>query len=133
MGGSVFSRYFDVFTAKPGGAGADQFGRFPVPGEQTLDLPQGRVRIYYDVAQGYPGSDHTFRAPRDFRVTIADAETGEAVPIRLKLPLGGSSVERNDFARTYIGRVEIAKAGRYRVTASLDAPQPDEPHVSLGK
>ena len=131
MTGSVFSRYFDVFSAKPGSPDADRHGRFAVPGEETFELSKGRVRIYYDEARSWLGDD-TFRAPRDLEVSIAEADSGTVVPIRFKLLLGGASAAVQGFVRTYVGRVEIPHDGRYRVRAHVEEPPPHDPHLSLG-
>ena len=133
MGASVFARYFDVFTSKPGSPDAERHGRFAVPGEQVVELPQGRVRIYYDEAYGFPADDNSFQPPRDLEVSIADADSGEDVPIRLKLRLGAACIEHNDFSRAYVGRIEVPRAGRYRVVARVQQPSPHDPHLSLGK
>ena len=132
MADSAFSRYFDVFTARPGSKKAARFGRFAVPGEETLELPEGRVRIYYDENEGNPSDDSGWDHPDDLKVSIASAVTGEEVPIRFKLSFGQSSSEKRHFARAYVGRVEIPSAGSYKVTATVTNPSPRDPHVSLG-
>ncbi len=132
MGGSVFSRYFDVFTARPG-----RPTLIVMVGSQSQE---SRPWSYRRAACGstttlpavIPAIMRRSGPPSDLEVSIRDATTGEDVPIRLKLAVGAASKERSDFARTYIGRVEITHAGRYRVTARLPNPQPDDPHLSLG-
>ena len=132
MGDSGFSRYFDVFTARPGSKKADQHGRFSIPGEQTLELPKGRVRIYFDTAMGDTSDDSGFSPPEDLSVSVVDEQTGEEVPIRHKLSFGVSSNETSSFTRTYVGRMELPHAGPYKVSASQPGGGYPEPHLSLG-
>jgi hypothetical protein len=133
MGDSAFSRYFDVFTARPGSKKADQHGRFSIPGEQTLQLPKGRVRIYFDTATGSPGDESGFAPPSDLSVKVVDEGTGEEVPIREKLSFGVSSHETKSFTRTYIGRIEVPHDGTYKVSATTQPSDTyPEAHLSLG-
>jgi hypothetical protein len=132
MGDSAFSRYFDVFTAKTSSKKADQHGRFAIPGEQTLQLPQGRVRIYFDTAISDRGDDSGFSPPDDLSVKVVDEQTSAEVPIRYKLSFGVSSHEKKNFARTYVGRMEIPHAGSYTVTAAQPGGGYPEPHLGLG-
>jgi hypothetical protein len=129
---SAFRRYFDVFTARPGSKNADRHGRFSIPGEQTLELPKGRVRIYFDTATGSPGDESGFSPPGDLAVAVIDEQTGEEVPIRHKLSVGVSSHETSKFTRTYIGRMEVPHAGAYKVSATQPSGGYPEPHLSLG-
>jgi hypothetical protein len=131
MGDSVFSRFFDVFTARPGSKVADQYGRFSIPGEQSLDLPEGRVRIYFDTTAGSPGED-ALGTPDDLSVKIVDEQSGEELPIRYKLSVGASSAETGSGTRTYVGRIEVPHEGTYRVSASQPSGGYPEPHLSLG-
>ena len=130
---SSFVRFFDVFTARPGGRHADKHGRFAIPGETTIQLPPGRVRIYYDVNWGDTSEDSSFDAPDDLEVKVTESATGEEVPIRRKLAYGQSSKQTRNFSRGYIGRIEVAREGEYKVEASASTPASEEPHLSLGK
>jgi hypothetical protein len=130
---SNFSRFFDVFTAKAGSKHADRHGRFPVPGDTTLHLPQERVRIYYDVNWGDTSEDSNFDAPDDLEVKITEVATGEEVPIRRKLGFGVSATQTKNFSRGYIGRIEVPREGDYKVEATASADPSEEPHLSLGK
>jgi hypothetical protein len=132
VGDSSFSRYFDVFTAHPGSKKAEQYGRFPIPGEQAIQLPEGRVRIYFDTATGSPGDESGFAPPEDLSVAVVDEQTGEEVPIRHKLSSSVNSQETSSFTRTYVGRMEITHEGSYKVSASQPGDYP-EPHLSLGR
>ncbi|MGH2982863.1 MAG: hypothetical protein ACRDK5_01195 [Solirubrobacterales bacterium] len=132
MSDSAFSRYFDVFTARSGSKKADQHGRFSIPGEQMLELPKGRVRIYFDTATGSPGDESGFSPPSDLSVKVVDEQTGEDVPIRHKLSFGVSSHETRKFTRTYIGRMDVPHAGAYKVSATQPSGGYPEPHLSLG-
>jgi hypothetical protein len=121
---------FDVFSAHPGRATAARYGRIPVPGEATLELPAALVRIYYEV-DGGAGS--TFHPPADLVVEVHDA-AGVEVPIRKKLRYGRASHRTwGGEGRTYVGRIELPRAGAYVVTARRTAVGIHEnPRVCLG-
>ena len=121
---------FDVFSASPGGATAARYGRVPVPGEATLELPAALVRIYYEV-DGGAGS--TFHPPADLVVEVRDA-VGREVPIRKKLRYGRASHRtRSGEGRSYVGRIEVPRAGAYVVTARRTvAGIHENPRVCLG-
>jgi hypothetical protein len=121
---------FDVFTAGPGNAAAARYGRLPVPGEATLELPAGLVRIYYEV-DGGAGS--AFQPPADLVVAVHDA-AGTEVPVRHKLRYGRASQRTwGGEGRTYVGRIEVPRAGAYVVAARRTAVGLHEnPQVCLG-
>ncbi len=133
MADSTFSRYFDVFTAKSGSKKAEKHGRFAIPGEATMLLPQERVRIYYDVNWGDTSEDSNFDAPEDLEVKITSVATGEEIPVRRKLASAVSSKQTKNFSRGYIGRIEVPQEGEYKVEATASTPASEEPHLSLGK
>jgi hypothetical protein len=130
---SSVKRFFDVFSAKPGSRHADKHGRFAIPGESTMQLPAGRVRIYYDVNWGDTSEDSNFDAPDDLQVKVTSIDTGEEVPIRRKLASSVSARQTRNFSRGYIGRIEVEREGEYKVEASASTPASEEPHLSLGK
>ena len=121
---------FDVFSASPGGATAARYGRTPVPGEATLELPAALMRIYYEV-DGGAGS--TFHPPADLVVEVRDA-VGREVPIRKKLRYGRASQRTwGGEGCTYVGRIEVPRAGAYVVSARRTAVGVHEnPRVCLG-
>ena len=133
MAESSFRRYFDVFTARPGSKKAEQHGRFAIPGESTMELPEGRVRIYYDINWGQPGDESGLDHPDDLEVRISAVDTGEEIPIRRKLASAVNSHETKNFTRCYVGRIEAPRQGQYKVTAKASTPASEEPHLSLGR
>ena len=122
---------FDVFSAHPGREEAARYGRLPVPGEATLELPAALVRIYYEVDRG---ASSTFHPPSDLVVEVHDA-SGVEVPIRKKLPHGRASRRTwGGAGRTYVGRIEVPRPGAYVVTARRTAVGIHEnPRVCLGE
>lgn len=132
MADDTVGGFFDLLTARPGSKKAARYGRFAVPGEAKLDLPKGRIRIYYDEAIDVRSDSSTFDAPADLEVTVADAEIGSSVPIRVKPRDQISSSGRRDLARTYVGRVELPRAGRYLIKVVVAEASTHDPHVSLG-
>lgn len=132
MANGSFGRFFDVFTAKPGSDKAFQYGRFALPAEEKVELPAGRVRIYFETSASDLQDDSSFKAPDDLSVRITGAAGGE-VPIRHKLKHGVRSAESRGFARTYVGRVEVPSEGTYTVAATRPSGDFPDPHLALGK
>jgi hypothetical protein len=124
--------FFDLLTARPGSKKATRYGRFAVPGEATTELPDGRVRVYYDEVIDLRNDEGGFDAPDDLEVTVVDAATGAAVPIRLKPADQVSSSAKRAMARSYVGRFETPKAGAYVIRATVGQASPNDPHLSLG-
>jgi hypothetical protein len=114
------SRFFDVYAAQPDGAAAARHGRVPIPGEATLELPAGRVRIYYEVDEG--ATSTRFQPPEQLVVRVRDA-AGDRLPIRAKLKNStAASRVATGFGRTYVGRFEVSRPGPHSVSAELTAP-----------
>ena len=98
-----------------------------MPGEATLKLPAGTVKLRYQVSIR-TATDDPFRAPPELDVTIVGAG-GEAIPIERTPPAAGASSARNaylGYVRAPIGQAEIDAAGDYTVTAG-PAPPPATP------
>src|SRR5262245_35540972 len=119
-----------MFTARSGSKKAAQYGRFPIPGEETMQLPAGRVRIYFDTTTGSPGLEGGTPDPDELSVAVIDEQSGDELPIQLAP--GVNARETQSFTRTYVGRLEIPHEGSYKVKASQPGDYP-EPHLSLGR
>jgi hypothetical protein len=115
----------------------DAFGSVPVPGEDVLTLPSGRVALRYQVSIMSPLKG-SFKAPGELEVTIVSAATGEAVPIE-RLGAGAPAWQNSALghARAPIARAEIPRAGEYLVTAgpalTIETSNHSDPTVLVGR
>jgi hypothetical protein len=125
--------FFLVFRSR---RTADDFGTFAVPGEATVMLPVGKLKLSYQESYKAPSSGDSihFDVPSGLSVTVT-APTGETLDI--KGPgfrgMGASLNTGSGWSRALIGTVQIAQVGEYTVTAQGDLPNAIEPQVLIGK
>jgi hypothetical protein len=115
---------------------ADDYATFAVPGEATVMLPAGKLKLSYQESYKAPSSGDTidFDIPSASSVTVM-APTGETFDI--KGPgfrgMGASLNTGSGWSRALIGTVQIAQVGEYTVTAHGELPNAIEPQVLIGK
>ncbi len=114
------------------------YGSIRVPGEVTLTLPAGKVKLTYQesvhVGGGGEGSPIDFYPPDDFELAITPA--GGGVPLQLRQR--GTSAQTiaawfpgGPRSSTVLGSVEV-EAGDYVVRAQSSAQDLVEPVVLVG-
>jgi putative oligomerization/nucleic acid binding protein len=135
-GAGVLGRVVDTLAARPAGAGFDRYGRFGVPCEETLELPAGRVRIYWEDPHAAPAeSSEASVVPRDLVVSVREAASGEELPLSLA-PFGGTTSRHGDWreavARSHVGSFDVPQPGRYTVVGDVEVPRGDECRLCLG-
>jgi hypothetical protein len=125
--------FFLVFRSR---RTADDYGTFAVPGEATVMLPAGKLKLSYQESYKAPSSGDTidFAVPSALSVTVM-APTGETLEV--KGPgfrgMGASLNTGSGWSRALIGTVQITQVGEYTVTARGDLPNAVEPQVLIGK
>jgi hypothetical protein len=126
--------FYRVFAGR---AAADDYGRFMVPGETTVTLPAGKLKISYQEEYKASGAGDTidFGVPGALKVEVASAAGGDPLPI--KGPgfkgMGENLDTGSGWSRARVGTVEIAEPGDYTVTASPAIEGGVEPKILLGK
>lgn len=125
---------FRVFASRKS---AGDYGRFMVPGETTVTVPAGKLKISYQEEYKASGSEDSidFGVPGALQVTIANAAGGDPLPI--KGPgfrgMGEHLDTGSGFSRALVGTVEIAEPGSYTVTAEPAIENGVEPKILIGK
>src|SRR5689334_11209667 len=73
--------FYKVFRGR---ARADDYGRFMVPGETTVTLPAGRLKLSYQEEYKARGTEDSidFAVPSRLRVTVTRAGGGDPLPIQ---------------------------------------------------
>lgn len=123
---------YRVFASR---ATADDYGRFMIPGETTVALPGGKLRISYQEEYKAGGGEDTidFGVPAALQVQVTGA-AGE--PLEIKGPgfrgMGSSLNTGSGWSRALVGTIEITQPGDYTVTAG-PAVEGVEPKILLGK
>lgn len=115
-----------VFEMVKGADEADKYGRISLPGKGTLDLPEGRVALYYEERVTLP-ENSSLDAPAGIRVSARREETIKSEKaVSNAVNLDGRSL-------TEWGKLEIPQAGEYRVTARSREPGSNRPAVTFGR
>jgi hypothetical protein len=115
---------------------ADDFGSVPVPGQTTVALPAGKVKLSYQESYKASGSGDSidFGAPAALRVSVVGPNGEE---LQLKGPgfrgMGASLNTGSGWSRALIGTGQVTEPGTYTVTADGELPDAIEPQVLIGK
>jgi hypothetical protein len=126
--------FYKVFKGR---ARADDYGRFMVPGETTVALPAGKVKISYQEEYKASGTEDSidFGVPPQLQVTVTNEATGQKMAIEGPgfRGLGEHLDTGSGWSRARVGTVEIADPGTYTVAASPAIENGVEPKILIGK
>jgi len=115
---------------------ADDYAKIPVPGQTTVALHVGKLRLSYQESYKARGTEDSidFGVPADLQVTV-ESPAGETLEIQGPGFHGmGSSINTGSgWSRALIGTIQIAQPGAYTVTAKGDLPNAIEPQLLIGK
>ena len=125
-----------LYRVLAGRASADDYGRFTVPGETTVALPAGRLKISYQEEYKAGGGEDTidFGVPAQLQVEIR-AGSGELVEINGPgfHGTGASLNTGSGWSRALVGTAQIKEPGSYTVTAEPAIEGGVDPKILLGK
>jgi hypothetical protein len=123
-----------------GGSRAARYGSVAAPGEATLNLPAGTVKLtYQEAVHSFGGGEHgpiDFYVPDVLRLTLVPAAGGS--PLELRPDRGhhaqtiASFLPSGPRSRVRIGTVEVPAAGEYVLRAEGDLAGATEPTVLAG-
>jgi hypothetical protein len=116
---------------------AGDFAKIAVPGEATVTLPAGKVKLTYQESQKSSSAEHEiyFEVPDVLKVEVTGGSSGEALPIK-GVGLAGTGESKSTgpgFSRSVIGTVQVTEPGVYTVTAGPTLDAGAEPTVLVGK
>jgi hypothetical protein len=115
---------------------ADDYATMRVPGETTVTLPAGKLKLNYQESYkaSSTGDSIDFGVPPALEVTVA-SPTGEAMEIDGPgfRGMGASLSTGSGWSRALVGTVSIAQPGAYTVTARGELPDAIEPQILIGK
>jgi hypothetical protein len=114
---------------------AADYGAFQVPGEVTLALRPGTVRLRYQ--EGYRaqvGEGIYFNVPHELEVSVV-SPSGETLEIERPGFRGTGAVmdTGKGWSRALIGTVEVTETGDHTITARPELEDAIEPQVLVGK
>lgn len=115
--------------------GADDLARIPVPGEGTVTLSAGKVKLVYSEGKKSASDEDEihFAVHGDLIVEITGGSTGGLLEIKPPGFLGGSVSTGPGFSRAVIGTVEITEQGVYTIVVGPKLRGAHEPEVLVGK
>ena len=125
-----------LYRVFAGRRSAGDYGSFSVPGEATVTLPAGKVKISYQEAYRASGGEGTidFDVPSRLEVTVTSA-AGE--PLEIKGPgfkgMGSVTDTGKNWSRARVGTIEVTQPGAYTVTAGPELENAIEPQILVGK
>lgn len=116
------------------------YGSVAAPGETTLELPAGKVKVTYQESRKAPSRGSAmlphFPVPEDLDVSLSSSAANRAA---VELQRDGRRVMAvpgffpgGPFSRVTVGHVDIPAAGRYAVNVSGGGAGP-RPQVLLGR
>jgi hypothetical protein len=125
---------YRVFASR---ASADDFGMFMVPGESTVTVPAGKLKVSYQEEYKAKSDEDTiyFGVPDQLQVTVTNAASGEQMEI--KGPgfhgMGSSLNTGSGWSRALVGTIQVTEPGSYTVKAEPAIQNGVEPKILLGK
>ncbi len=126
-----------LYRVFAGRAGADDLGTFMIPGETTVTVPAGKLKISYqeEYKAGSTGDSIDFGVPDALKVTVTNEATGE--PLTIKGPgfrgMGSNLDTGSGWSRARVGTIEISQPGSYTVKAEPAIEGGVEPKILIGK
>jgi hypothetical protein len=116
--------------------GAEEYGTLAVPGEKTLTLREGKLKLTYQESRkaGSSGDSIDFGVPAGLEVMIT-SPSGQ--PLEIKGPgfkgMGSSLSTGSGWSRALIGTVPVSEIGDYTVRATGQLEGAVEPQILVGK
>jgi hypothetical protein len=115
---------------------AQDYGAFQVPGELTITLSPGQVRLRYQEGYRAQGElDHIyFDVPAKLEVTVT-SPSGQVLEIK-RPGIGGHGAVLDtgkNWTRALVGTVEVVEPGDHTVAAGPALEDAIEPQVLVGK
>ncbi|HEX8742300.1 MAG TPA: hypothetical protein VF712_04120 [Thermoleophilaceae bacterium] len=116
-----------IFIFAFGGAdAADEYGRISLPGKGEVELPEGKVALYYEERVELDENE-SLDVPDGLRVTARREVTVKSEKVI------NNAVNLDDRSLREFAKLEIPQAGSYRVSARSSEPGSNSPAVTFGK
>jgi len=118
---------------------ADDYGTLAVPGEMTVSVPAGKVKLTYQESRRSSSDEHEihFSTPQELEVKVTSETSGELQIKGFGIAGMGTSRStgglRQKFSRDMIGAVEVPAADTLTITARPELPDAVEPRILIGK
>jgi hypothetical protein len=125
---------FRVFRSR---ASRDDYGSFMVPGESTVTVPAGKLKVSYQEEYKAKSDEDTiyFGVPDQLTVTVTNDASGEQMDINGPgfRGMGESLDTGSGWSRALVGTVQVTEPGSYTVKAEPAIESGVEPKILIGK
>lgn len=126
VGSSIAIAIF-VFKMVEGAGEADKYGRIDLPGSGQIELPEGRVALYYEEHVTLNEND-SLDLPSGLRVVARRENEVVRSQKTVQNAVNTSGRSLREFAK-----LEIPRAGRWKVTARSSSQGSHDPGVTFGR
>ncbi len=117
-----------IWGAVEGIGETDAYGRVSVPGEGTVELPEGDVSVYFEGGSG----SNALRSRRENVGLTLVSGSGEPLDLRGRGSVD-EEVSEGDVTRVNFDRIDIPEAGDYSVAATAEGPVGRGAALTFGK
>jgi hypothetical protein len=108
---------------------ANAYGQVPVPGRDSVTLPEGEVIIFYGERIGR--YDHSpLAVPSNLRLRV---RTTNGQQLLGSTPYGFNQFSDGDYARRSIAKLRVPEAGSYEAVSPTRVPGAVAPVISFGR
>jgi hypothetical protein len=107
---------------------AAAYGQIPVPGRDSINLPQGNVIMFY--GERRPSGGGTALAVPPNLTLLVRSRDGTLLG---SSPYGFAAFQDGDYVRRPLGRLNTPSAGSYEVITRPQLAGADEPVISFGR
>jgi hypothetical protein len=115
----------------PSVAGAEKYGQVTIPGKKVVFLPKGDIALYFsDFVQGGADNVENGTVPA---MTLEVSGPGGGPPYPKVTSKYGKATEVNGHVWLQINKVDVLKAGRYRISVTAQTSGYINPQLLLGK
>jgi len=108
--------------------GGEELGRIAIPGDTTVTLEAGKVKLRYE--QRRETAQKQAYGPPDLEITVAPADGGP--PLEVQPPRMQSGSSGGKLVKVALGSIDVAEPGTYRVTVGPAVERPEPALVLLG-
>jgi hypothetical protein len=107
---------------------ADRYGQVPLPGRESVSLPQGDVIIFY--GERIASGNSPLAVPSNLRLRVRTTNGQSLVG---STPYRFGQFSDGDYVRRSVAKLRVPEAGSYEAVSSTRVPGAIDPVLSFGR